>query len=213
MEKFNITADVRAVDESTKHLRANKKLPAVVYGKSQEAISLTLDYSEFLKMFRKAWESSIINLKVGKKEIEVLVHSFQQEPVSGDYIHVDFYALTRGEAVTTKVHLSFIGESPAVKEGGILEELTKEIEVKCLPRDLVNHFDVDLSLLKEIGDNIKASDLNLWEKYELVTSEEEVLVLISKPKVEKEPEEEVTEGEETTEETWAEESSEEDKAE
>ena len=186
MEKFNLTAGIRGVDENTKHLRADKKLPAVVYGKTQEAISLTLDYSEFLKMFRNAWESSIINLKVGKKDIEVLVHSFQQEPVSGDYIHIDFYALTRGEKLTTKISLNFIGDSAAIKEGCILSENVKELEVSVLPKDLIESFDVDLSLLKEAGDVIKLSDLGIdTTKFEVAhLHADDAIAVANKPKTE-----------------------------
>ena len=186
MEKFNLTAEIRTLGDRNKQqnkkLRNNKKIPAVVYGKNQEPISIILDYSEFLKTFRKTGESTIINLKVGKKDIEVIVHDLQHEPVSGDYMHIDFYALTRWEALTTKIQINFIWESPAVKEGGILEELNKEVEVKCLPKHLVEHFDVDLSLLKEVGDNIKASELNISDDFELLTPADEVIVLIGKPK-------------------------------
>ena len=186
MEKFNLTAEIRTLGDRNKQqnkkLRNNKKIPAVVYGKNQEPISIILDYSEFLKTFRKTGESTIINLKVGKKDIEVIVHDLQHEPVSGDYMHIDFYALTRWEALTTKIQLNFIWESAAVKEGGILEELNKEVEVKCLPKHLVEHFDVDLSLLKEIGDNIKASEINISDDFELLTPADDVIVLIGKPK-------------------------------
>ena len=186
MEKFNLTAEIRTLGDRNKQqnkkLRKDKKIPAVVYGKNQEPISIILNYSEFLKTFRKTGESTIINLKVGKKDIEVIVHDLQHEPVSGDYMHIDFYALTRWEALTTKIQLNFIWESAAVKEGGILEELNKEVEVKCLPKHLVEHFDVDLSLLKEVGDNIKASELNISDDFELLTPADEVIVLIGKPK-------------------------------
>jgi len=192
MEKIILTAEIRNAEEKNRDIRLNKQVPAVVYGKNQEPISIKVDNSDFLRTFRKAGESNIINLKVGKKDIEVLVHDFQKEPVTGDFIHVDFYALTRGEVLTTKVSLNFVGDSEAVKLGGILEELNKEIEVKCLPRDLVDHFDVDLSALKEFGDNIKVSDLNLGEKFEILTPADEVLVLVAKPKVEKTDEEEAT---------------------
>ena len=201
MEKIILAADIRNAEENNRDIRLNKQVPAVVYGKNQEPISIKVDNSDFLRTFRKAGESNIINLKVGKKDIEVLVHDFQKEPVTGDFIHVDFYALTRGEVLTTKVTLNFIGDSEAVKLGGILEELNKEIEVKCLPKDLVDHFDVDLSVLKEFGDNIKVSDLNLGDKFEILTPADEVLVLVAKPKVEKTDEEETTTEEASTEET------------
>lgn len=182
-------AEIRNLDGKNKELRALKKIPAVVYGKNQEAISIVLDYSEFLKTFRKTWESHIINLQVGKKEIEVLVHDVQKEPVSGDFIHIDFFAITKGEKLTTHIKLSFVWNSIAVKEGGILEELHKEIEVKCLAKDLVDSFEVDLSILNEIEDVFRVSDLKLdSKKYEVLTPENEVLVLIGKPKVHSEDE-------------------------
>jgi len=204
MTSFSIEAQIRAKDEDCKHLRKARKLPAIVYGKNQEPISLTLDSSEFLKLFRKTGESNIINLKVGKKEIEVLVHDFQKEPVSGEFIHIDFFALTRGEKLTTKVHLNFIWESKAVKEGAILEELQKEIEISVLPKDLVDFIDVDLSVLKNAEDNIKVSDIIVPETITILTPANEVVVLAGKPKVHVEKNEETTEEvngeEETTEE-------------
>lgn len=184
MTSFSIEAQIRAKDENCKHLRKARKLPAVVYGKKQEAISLTLDSSEFLKLFRKAWESNIINLKVAKKEIEVLVHDFQKEPVSGEFMHVDFIALVRGEKVTTNVTLNFVGDSAAVKEGGVLEELQKEIEISVLPKDLVDHIDVDISSLDEFDTNIKVSDIVVPDTIEILTPADEVIVLVAKPKKE-----------------------------
>ncbi len=186
MKKIILTAEIRNAEEKTRDIRNNKQIPAVVYWKNQEPISIKIEHSDFLRTFRKSGESNIINLKVGKKNIEVLVHEYQNEPVTGDFIHVDFFALTRGEKLTTNIPLNFIGESEAVKKGGILEELQKEIEVKCLPKDLVDHFDVNLSALKEFGDNIKVADLNLGDKFEVLTPAEEVLVLVARPKVEKE---------------------------
>lgn len=198
MTKFTISADVRAVEEKTSHIRKEKKVPGIVYGKSQEPISLVLDGSEFLKLYRKAWESNIIDLKVGKQELEVLVHQTQKHPVTGIFTHVDFYAITRGEALQTKIHFNFIGDAPAVKEGAIIEESMKEIEVKCLPRNLVDHFDVDLSLLKEAGDAIRVSDLGLdSEKYEIIWSEDDLIAAATLPRAVVAEEDEGGEGEET----------------
>lgn len=202
MTNFAITADIREASQKTSQIRASKKVPAVVYGKSQEPISLTLDNSDFLRLYRKAGESTIIDLKVGKKDLEVLVHATQKHPVTGEFTHVDFYAITRWEALATKVHLNFIGESAAAKEGAVLTESMKEIEIKCLPRNLVDHFDVDLSLIKEAGDAIRVADLGLdAEKYELIGHADDVVVSSSLPRVAVESDEETTEAEEATEET------------
>ncbi len=163
MAKLVLNAEKRNTAEKTKVLRANRVIPGVVYGRTQESISIQMDASDLLRMYRTAGESSIINLKIKgiKEEIEVLFHDNQFEPVSGEFMHVDFYALTRWEKLTTKIHLNFIGDSEAVKEGAILSENVKEIEVSCLPKDLVSAFDVDLSLLKKEEDVIRLSDLNI----------------------------------------------------
>lgn len=184
MENVVLNADVRAKDEKVSYLRTQKMVPCVVYGKNQEPISMKIDNSSLLRAYRNAGESTIINLKVGKKDLEVLVHAVQREPVTGDFLHMDFYAVTRGEKVHTKIVLNFVGTAPAAKEGAIIDEITKELDVKCLPRNLVEHFDVDLSLLKEVGDAIRLSDLGLdSEKYEIHEGEDTVIVTAAKPKV------------------------------
>ncbi|MCH2188254.1 50S ribosomal protein L25 [Candidatus Gracilibacteria bacterium] len=181
MEKLSLNAEVRTSEEKNAHLRAEKLLPGVVYGNHQEPISLKLNYPEFLKLFRKSGESHIISLKIGKKSIDVLVHDFQKHPVTGDFTHVDFYAITKGEVVSTKIHLEFIGESQAVREGAILEEHMKEIEVKCQPADLVDNFEVDLSKLVEMGDSIRVSDLGISDKYDIQVNANEIVAAAAKP--------------------------------
>lgn len=183
MSNFAITADIREKGIKLSTLRKDKQVPAVVYGKTQEPISLSIDASDFLRLYRNAGESSIIDLSAGKKKLEVVIHQTQKDPVIGNFTHVDFYAITRGEALQTKIALTHIGESNAVKEGAILEESLKEIEVKCLPRNLVDHFNVDISVLENAGDVIRVSDLGLdTEKYELITPIDDVIASATLPR-------------------------------
>jgi len=185
-----LTAEVRTQDEKLADLRQNNVVPGVIYGKTQEPISIKMDNSDLLRAYRTAGESTIINLKVGKKEIEVLIHDIQRNPRTDAFTHIDFYAVTRGEKVHTNIHLEFIGEATIKKEGAIIEEHMKELEVKCLPRNLVDHFDVDLSSLVAYGDTIKVSDLGIdAEKYEVLNSEDDVVVIASKPRTQVEEEE------------------------
>ncbi len=199
MTAFAISADIRDVNQKTSEIRSSRRVPGVVYGKTQEPVSLTLDSSDFLRLHRKAGESNIINLKVGKLDLEVLVHQTQKHPVSWEFTHVDFYAITRGEKLTTNIHFNFIGEAPAAKEGMIIQEIMKEIEVSCLPRDLVDHFDVDLSVIAAEGDSIKVGDIKIdSEKYEISANEDDTVVTCSAPRAAVEEEEtvEAEEGEE-----------------
>jgi len=192
MATFKLNADIRMKDEVAKKINQNKGLAGIVYGKTQAPISLKMDYSDFLRTYRKAGESQIIVISVWKEEIETVIHATQKEPVSGDFIHVDFYALTRGEKLTTKVTINFINESPAAKTGGVLQETTKEIEVSCLPRDLTDSFDADLAKLVNVGDQLTIADLGLdTEIYELAANIhlDDVIASVSEAKVEEIPDE------------------------
>lgn len=199
MENLNLNAQIRNTEEKISEVRAAKMIPAVVYWKHQEPIAIQIDNSEFIKLFRVSGESHIINLNIGKKSIEVLVHDIQREPVNGEFQHIDFFAITKGEKVHTKIHLSFVGNSKAVKEGAILEEHIKELDVKVLPKDLVDCFEVDLSKLAEMGDVIRISDLGISSKFELHAHADDIVVSASKPA--KIDIEEATVATETTEET------------
>ena len=181
MENLSLNAEVRGGEERTSDLRSSNILPWVVYGNNQEPISLKMVYGDFLKLFRKSGNSHIISLKVGKKTIEVLVHDSQKHPVTGDFIHIDFYAITKGEAVTTNISLNFVWQAPAAKKGAIIDEQIKDIEVKCLPADLVDNFEVDLSALVEIDDTIRVSDLKLWDKYNVQIPENTIVVSAAAP--------------------------------
>lgn len=181
MKTLILNAEIRTKEERLSEVRTSSMIPAIVYGKHQEPILLKMDYSEFLRTFRKSGENHIINLKTGKTTMDVLVHQIQKEPISGDFLHIDFYAVTKGERLTTKIPLNLIWESLAVKEGGVLEEHMKEVEVKVLPKDLVDSFDVDLSSLVEIGDSIKLSEVAIdSSKFEILTADT-VIVSVSLP--------------------------------
>jgi len=209
MTSYAISADIRDVNQKTSELRANRKVPGVVYGKTQEPISLLCDASDFLRLYRGAGESNIINLKVGKLDLEVLVQQTQKHPVTGDFTHVDFYAITRGEKLTANISLNFVWDAPALKEGLVVQEILKEIEVKCLPRDLKDHFDVDLSTIVSEESSIKVEDLGIdTEKYELSVNMDDIVVTCSAPRAAVEEEDE-TEGEEVEGEDWAENANEE----
>lgn len=201
MEKIILNAEIREKNEKLRELRKLQIIPCVVYWRKQEPISIKLHNSDLLRTHRKTWESTIINLTVWKKEIEVVFHSIQRHPLSWEFLHIDFFAITRWEKMTAKISFNFLWESPAKKEWAIIEEILKEIELKCLPKNLVEHFNVELSDLKVIWDSIKIKDLNIdEEKYEILNNVEDVIVSASQPKkiVVEETTEEVTE--ETTEE-------------
>lgn len=182
METFTLKAELRSKTERISSLKNDKKLAWVVYGKTKESTSLKMDYSEFLKTFRKAWESHIISLQLWKDKIDVLVHDVQKQPVTGDFTHIDFYAITKWEKVHTKIPLIQVWESKAVKEWNIIEDHMKDIEIKCLPTDLVDNFEVDITKLENTWDTIRVSDLDIAsDKYDILSNTDDIVVIAVKP--------------------------------
>lgn len=185
MEKIVLKSQKRDASEEARAIRAGKEVPAVVYGHKQETISIKMGSSDVLRAYRVAGENHIVSLEVDGKKMDVLFHEVQKAPVSGAIIHVDFYAITKWEKVHTHIPLTFVWISKAkTDEGAIIEEVLKQVEVKCLPNDLVDAFEVNLSLLEKTGDNIKVSDINISDKYEVLTAQDEVVAVAAKAKVE-----------------------------
>ncbi len=163
-------------------VRAEGILPAVIYGAGGETVSLSLSYVDFEKMYREAGDASLIDISIdGKDAGKVLVHEVQYDPVKGQMIHVDFYRIDMSKPITANVDLKFIGEAPAVKElGGTLVHSINEIEIKCLPKDLVSHIDIDVTTLKTFDDTIKVKDLVLPTGFAVVSlHEDDVLAVVT----------------------------------
>lgn len=161
--KFSINTKKRDTGD-IEEIRAKGEIPAIVYGPEIEPVAVSVDYRSFEKLYTEAGESSLIDCVVEgvKDPITVLIQDLQHDPVKGKIIHVDFRQIKMGEEMSATIVLGFVGEAPAVKElGGTLNKATGQLNVKCLPRDLVGHIDVDLSTLKTFDDIIRIKDLTL----------------------------------------------------
>lgn len=151
-------------------VRDEGKVPAVVYGTDKEAVSVSIEPVAFDKLYESAGESSLIDLMLdGKNEGKVLIQEVQRFPLNDRVMHVDLRRIDMNKPMTAHVELNFIGEAPAVKVfGAILVKSLEEVEVECLPKDLVSHIDVDLSVLNAFGDHIKVGDLKLPQGIEVI---------------------------------------------
>jgi len=197
MEKIDLSVSERDKTIRAALLRRDKKIPAVVYGHGFENLSLMMDYQTFRRTFQRATYSTIITLNVeGKNAIPVLVHQVQYHPVTDEIVHVDFYAVRMDQKVTTHIAFDFVGESEAVKLGAVLNTTKHAVEVSCLPGDLVHNIEVDISVLKEIGDTIRISDIAVPKGVEFLVAPEDPIVSAIEPKIIEEEEPEVVEGEE-----------------
>lgn len=165
--------------------RTEENLPGVVYGGGKENYSLTVAYKDFLKLYKEAGTSSLIDLILDGKNIgKVLVHDIQLDPVTNKIAHVDFRRIDMNKSMKAPVALRFIGEAPAVKEfGGTLVRTISEIQVECLPQDLISHVDVNLSVLKTFEDGIKVKDLQLPNSVKIISPHAEDLVVKAAPAI------------------------------
>lgn len=159
-------------------LRRAGLIPAVVYGAHQDSTPITVDAREFGKVFKEAGEASIVTLSGLGEDLPTLVHEVDVDPITSAPRHIDFYAVTKGQKVEVAIPLEFIGASEAVEKGANLVKVMHELEVEADPMKLPQHIEVDLSVLKEIGDQIHASDLVLPAGVELAVPPEEVVALV-----------------------------------
>lgn len=167
------------IGSKVKTLRAERLLPAVIYGLGASNQNISLNYVDFEKVFKKAGESTLIDLLIDEgKPVKVIVQDLSFDPLSHQYQHVDFYQVRMDRKLKAKLAINFIGEASAVKElGAVLLKNINEIEIECLPQDLQHQVDVDLAGLKAIGDKITVADLNLPKSIEVLTDQQTVIAL------------------------------------
>ena len=171
----------------TNKLREKGFLPAILYGAEIKSIPLKVNLKEFEEVYKKAGETTLISLQLeeDKKDYSVLVHDFQRDPITGKFLHVDFFQPALREEIEVKVPLKFVGESEAVKSsGGTLIKEMSELEIKGLPQNLPHEIEVDISKLKKIDDVITVNDLKLPEGIKSIRKPEEIVVLVTPPEKE-----------------------------
>lgn len=197
-----IKLDVQARTEKkgqAKKIRTNGFIPAVLYGPGMVTHNLKVKRHDFEQVFALAGESHLIDLAIdGKETVKVIIKDIHRNPIKDEIIHADFYKVDMKKKIEVEIPLHFIGEAKAVKElGGTLVKNIDSLEVKCLPGDLIDKFDIDLSVLETFDDFIRVRDLNLPSTLEIIYQPESLVAHVVEPRVEEEVvEEEVIEEEE-----------------
>jgi large subunit ribosomal protein L25 len=180
MDKLVLRADERAVlGKAVKKLRAQGKLPVVAYGHGFDPQPLEVDAKEAGKVYHAAGSSKIISLKVGDgRARNALIKDAQSDPRTGALLHADLYLVRMDEEMTAEVPLHFVGETELVfvQEGTLVKGL-ESAEVKCLPGDLPDNFEVDISVLDEFDKTITLADLKMPEGVKLVAEEPEGILV------------------------------------
>jgi large subunit ribosomal protein L25 len=188
-KKITLSAKTRTITgKKVKTLRSNGAIPAVLYGHDTKPQSLEVNTAEFRKVYDETGTSTLVDLKIDdSNSVKVLTHEPQLNPVTGNPLHVDFYKVRMDEKISTEIPLEFIGESDAVNnEDGALITNRDNIEIECLPNDLIPKYEIDLSALKTFDDQITVADIKLPSTIEILTDPEEVIAFVERPRSDEE---------------------------
>ncbi|NOY77360.1 MAG: 50S ribosomal protein L25 [Calditrichaeota bacterium] len=182
MSEAVIKADLRekGTKSQLKQLRKAGKIPAVFYSAHKDSRLITLDAKEFRHLLLAG--ANIFDLVVGKgRKKACIVREVQVDPVTDEIVHVDLLGIKASEKVTMKVPIVLVGEAIGVKDfGGILEHQLREVEISCLPKDIPENIEIDISHLN-IGDSVTIGDLKM-ENVEFLTDPEHTVASVSHPK-------------------------------
>jgi len=176
--KISVTSRENLGRGANRRLRAAGSIPAVIYGKSGN-FPVSIDS----KAFGELWSSlhghtPLILVEHEGKETRALIQEVERDPIKDYFIHVDLHEVAKGEEITVNVALNIVGEADGVKNGGgTLEVHNHEIEVRCLPRHIPDHVDVDVSSLK-VSDQYKVSDLPKLEGVTYGVDDDEVIAAV-----------------------------------
>ena len=183
-------------------LRREGRIPAVLYGPKTKPILLSVDSKEFEQVVKKSTIGSVLlNLMIQNGNTEsrpAMVKELQTHPVTQRFLHVDFYEVDMQRKIKVMVPVVVRGKAKGVEEGGLLQIAHREIEVLCLPTEIPESFEVDVSDL-DIGDAIHLEDIQAVGNIEIVAEANVTVVSVLAPKVEVEAVEEIVEGEEAVE--------------
>ena len=195
MKSLHVAAEVRSSrgKNAARQLRSQGRIPAVLYGRQQAPLSLSVDPRELLAILHSAaGYNTIFSLEVRDQgSTSVMLKEWQFDPVEEDLLHADFLRIAMDNALHVSVPVMPVGVAKGVKDlGGIFEFVLRQIEVECLPADIPEHISVDISHL-EIGSNLRVADLVVDPKLKILSDADLVVAHVVQPKEEQMEEEAV----------------------
>ena len=191
MEVTDLAAQIRKEQKKGPARRFRQKglIPAIFYGRSAENILLTVKNDELVKLHKEKKDHAFIKLIIdggGAKKTEKLslIKELQFQPLTGKFYHVDFYEVDMKAKLTFEVSLQFVGKSIGVENGGELQHIKRVVKVSCLPENLPDHINVDVTSL-DIGDSIKIKELKLTDGITILDQSDAAVVAVAAIKVAK----------------------------
>jgi large subunit ribosomal protein L25 len=188
MEKVVLNAEKRdVIGKQVKALRRQGKLPAVIYGRHTEPINVSLDAHNASLVLGRLTSSSLVTIALDGKEYPSLVREKQRDYIKNRLLHVDFLAVSLTESIRASVSVNFVGVSAAVKDfNAVLVTNLQSLEVECLPTDLPERIDVDISVLTKPGEGIRVRDIVVSDKVRLLDDPDTMIAVATFAKVEEE---------------------------
>jgi len=175
-------------NEARRH-RAAGRLPAIVYGTGNQPIPVTVEPKALSRILHSdSGANTLITLRVeGESDARVLVKEYQLDPITHDLLHADFYRVAMDKVIQVTVPITLKGDAKGVKlQGGIVDFVTRQIEIECLPGDIPEHIDVDVTELM-MNDGVRVRDLATGGKWTSLTEPETLIVHLVAPRAEEAP--------------------------
>ena len=191
MELIELQATVRKSvgNSAARSLRRSGQIPAVLYGPKTKSVLLSVNIKDLEQMLKQGNAFQMIldlTIQNGKKVTKsAMIREFQTHPVSGNFIHIDFYEIDMKRQIKVMVPVVITGQSVGVEVGGMLNIVRREVELLCLPGDIPESIEIDITVL-DIGDSIHIEDIPLGENVEISTDVNFTVVTVLSPKVEEE---------------------------
>jgi large subunit ribosomal protein L25 len=203
--EFKIKANKREIfgKNAARRLRREGMIPAVIYGARDVTVSLDLKKQEIFNILRaETGENTIFQISFDSEMKDAMIKEIQRDPVTDEILHADFIQITMDKTVRISVPVLTVGEAVGVKtEGGFVDLMTREVELECLPKDIPENIEVDISDL-HLHQSLKVEDIAPIEGVEILSAPDAILVLVEAPSKEEEievveeEEEIISEGEE-----------------
>jgi large subunit ribosomal protein L25 len=163
-------------------LRASGRVPAILYGHGMTPISVSVSGQDLIHVFHQAGSNALVDLQVDGQEHLAIARDVQRDHLHGRYIHLDFLAIRRDEKIRVSVDIQEFGESVGVSEGGVVEHHLREIELECLPADVPERIEVDITNL-HLGDMVHVGDIAPPEGTTFLTDPETPVLSIITPAI------------------------------
>ena len=177
-KQFKLTVEKRDLkgNKALRQLRQDMKIPGVYYSYDGNNILFQISYNEIKNAIQSG--ANIFTVNVGGKEQNVVFKSVQYHPVTEQIIHIDLYGVDMNKPISIKIPIVYVGTPLGVTEGGVVVTNLNEIEISCLPSDIPENIEVDISNIS-IGENIQAGDVDLGDKFKLVTMADSTLMSVT----------------------------------